>query len=95
MTKEETIKYLGLDSISPSEETGEKSVFDIDQNLYGKIFTLLDRNDCDWEEDSSEIDNGSDDKMTSKYFCNGGELTLEADLDNNTYKITIKDVEED
>lgn len=94
MTKEETIKYLGLEDQTPKEETETKSVFDLSQNQYAKVFTLLDRNESDWNEDSEELDNSNENIMTSKYYSKTGELSLEADLEKDTYRITIIDNKE-
>lgn len=91
MTREETVKYLNLDSMEPKEESASKIVFDIDQKQYANIFSLLDRNESDWVEDSESIDNSDESKMLSKYYSKSGELTLEADFDNDHYTITIED----
>ena len=93
MTRQETIKYLNLDSQSPIEETDTKSVYELDQKQYAKIFTLLDRNESDWNEDSEGIDNSDDSKMISNYYSKTGTLVLDADLDEDVYTITIEDKE--
>lgn len=94
MNRQETIKYLGLDSLEPDKETENESVYSIDQKKYAMIFTLLDKNESDWNEDSSEVDNSDEDNISSKYFSKTGELSLDANLENDTYKITITDKEE-
>lgn len=94
MSREETIKYLNLDSLEPKEDSSNEVVFEIDQKQYAKIFTLLDRNESDWIEDSEEVNNSDEGRMLSKYYSKSGELTLDADLDNDHYTITIKDTED-
>lgn len=91
MTREETIKYLNLSEDELEKESDKESVYNINQKKYASIFTLLDRNESDWNEDSEEIDNSNEDKIVSKYYSSTGELTLDADLDKDTYTITIKD----
>ena len=93
MTREETIKYLGLDTEQPEKESDTESVYQLTQKQYGSIFTLLDRNESDWNEDSEELDNSDEDTITSKYYSKTGELVLEADLNKDTYKIIITDKE--
>lgn len=93
MTREETIKYLGLDTEQPEKESDTESVYQLTQKQYGSIFTLLDRNESDWNEDSEELDNSDEDTITSKYYSKTGELTLEANLEDDTYKIIITDKE--
>lgn len=94
MNREETIKYLELDNQTPKEETDTKSVFDLSQSQYARVFTLLDRNESDWNEDSEELDNSDENIMTSKYYSKEGELSLEANLEKDTYEITIIDNKE-
>lgn len=93
MTREETIKYLHLDEQEPIEEKENESSFNLTQNQYASVFTLLDRNESDWNEDSEDLDNSDDSKMYSTYYSNSGELELFADLDKDEYKITIRDKE--
>ena len=93
MTREETIKYLGLDTEQPEKESDTESIYQLTQKQYGSIFTLLDRNESDWNEDSEELDNSDEDTITSKYYSKTGELVLEADLNKDTYKIIITDKE--
>lgn len=93
MNRQETITYLGLDKLEPTEETSNKSVYSLNQNMYAKVFTLLDRNESDWNEDSEELDNSNEDELCSTYFSKTGELKLEADLEKDQYKITITDKE--
>lgn len=91
MNRQETIEYLKLDTKTPKKETSTSSTFDLTQQEYAKIFTLLDRNESDWNEDSETIDNSDDSIMESKYYSKSGELTLIADLDKDEYSITIED----
>lgn len=93
MNRQETIEYLGLSDQEPEKETDKESVYTLDQKQYAKVFTLLDRNESDWNEDSEELDNSNENTMTSSYYSKQGELTLEADLDSDIYKITITDKE--
>lgn len=93
MTRKETIKYLRLDSLTPTKETSSASEFDLTQDQYASVFTLLDRNESDWNEDSESLDNSNEDIIESHYYCKTGSLDLVADLSNDTYKITIEDEE--
>ena len=93
MNRQETIEYLGLSDQEPEKETDKESVYTLDQKQYAKVFTLLDRNESDWNEDSEELDNSNENTMTSSYYSKQGKLTLEADLDSDIYKITITDKE--
>lgn len=93
MNRKETITYLGLDGKAAKEETSTKSVYDLTQSEYAKIFTLLDRNESDWNEDSESLDNSNDDVLESHYYCKTGSLDLVANLSSDTYKITIEDEE--
>lgn len=94
MTRKETIKYLGLDNLKPDKESETESIYSLNQTQYGRVFTLLDRNESDWNEDSEELDNSDEDVMSSKYYSKTGELTLEANLEEDTYKIIITDNKE-
>lgn len=91
MNRQETIKYLGLDELTPDKETSTESIYSLNQKEYAKVFTLLDKNESDWNEDSEELDNSDEDKIYSNYYSKTGELKLEADLDKDQYKITITD----
>ena len=91
MNREETIAYLGLDNKSPIKETNTLSEYELSQTEYAKTFTLLDRNESDWNEDSESIDNSNESIIESKYYSKTGELTLFADLDKDKYTITIED----
>ena len=95
MNKSETIKYLHLDEQEPTNETEVESTYDLTQKQYAAVFTLLDKNESDWVEDSEDIDNSNEDMIESNYHNNdGGSITLIADLEKDKYKITIKDEEE-
>ena len=97
MTVEETISYLGLDSLDPKTSSDKKSTYDIDQKLYAKIFTLLDKNESDWVEDSSQVDNSDEDSLKSEYYLKKGDedigkIELVADLEKDKYSITIEEI---
>lgn len=91
MNRQETIKYLHLDGQEPVKETDSESIYSLTQKQYASAFTLLDRNESDWNEDSEELDNTDEDKIYSSYYSTTGELELVADLDKDEYTITIKD----
>ena len=96
MTIDETISYLKLDTKEPVESSDGKITYELTQKEYASIFTLLDRNESDWLEDSEEIDNSNEDEMES-YFYNKDDsrIVLKADLEKDTYTITFEENNKD
>ena len=92
MTIDETISYLKLDNKEPSKSTDNEITYDLSQKEYAAIFTLLDRNESDWVEDSEEIDNSNEDEMESHYYNKEDDaIILKANLEKDTYTITFKE----
>ncbi len=92
MSIEETIKYLGLEEKEAKKDTENETVYDLSQKEYASIFTLLDKNESDWNEDSGVIDNSDESTMESHYYNKDENvIILKADLDKDTYTITFKE----
>ena len=92
MTIDETISYLKLDDKEPSKSTDNEITYDLSQKEYAAIFTLLDRNESDWVEDSEEIDNSNEDEMESHYYNKEDDaIILKKKKEKDTYTITFKE----
>ena len=92
MSIEETIPYLNLSDKEPEKEENGKITYSLSQKEYAAIFTLLDKNESDWNEDSEEIDNSNEDEIESLYYNKeDDEIILKADLEKDTYTITFKE----
>ena len=92
MTIDETISYLKLDNKEPDKSSDKETTYSLSQKEYASIFTLLDRNESGWNEDSEEIDNSDEDEMESHYYNkDDDEIVLKADLEKDTYTITFKE----
>ena len=92
MTIEKTISYLKLDEKEPDKSSDGEIVYSLSQKEYAAVFTLLDKNESDWNEDSEMIDNSDEDEMESHYYNrDDDEIILKANLEKDTYTITFKE----
>ena len=91
-------KFLGDSTIKENEKSlsdvhevidKEMRWYSLTQTHYAKCFTLLDRNESDWVEDSEALDNSNEDIIESSYYNGDYRLLLSADLDKDIYTLEI------
>lgn len=86
---EKTIEYLNLQNVDPDINEENHVKYFLTQTQYAKCFTLLDRNESDWVEDSEALDNSNEDIIESSYYNGDYRLLLSADLDKDIYTLEI------
>lgn len=86
---EKTIEYLNLQNVDPDIKEENHVKYSLTQTQYAKCFTLLDRNESDWVEDSEALDNSNEDIIESSYYNGDYRLLLSADLDKDIYTLEI------
>lgn len=85
----DTVEYLKLSDKNPVDEKDGYVKYELSQDEYAKIFTLLDRNESNWSEDSEEVDDGDEDTIVTAYHSKWGTLLLTANLEDDTYALEI------
>ena len=88
---EEVLKELGIKSDGEYSKDGQYVVDIFDSDEFGKIYSVLERNDEVEELYDSSLLTVHNSNLT--YLYGDYQLTLSADFDNNLYKLIVSEFE--